>query len=560
MSKFSGNTGLKLRFSLVAIAVIIALGGAWFKLGALQLYKGRDLSKLSANQSLSEYETRSARGNVYDRNGHLFASSVSVDSIYAQPRKLSNPALTAEKLARATGITRKELQKKLQSDKAFVFIKRRVSPKMSAQIKALKLDNIGATPEEKRFYPNHAMLGQLLGLVSVDGVGVSSIEKAYNHILEGKLYKRRIAVDARGRHIDTADMSTAIKGGDLYLTIDQNIQFIAEENLKNAMLQYNAKAAWAVVMDVASGDLLAVANYPRLNPNAPGLSAQEAVRNNVFSQSYEPGSVFKMVTFAASLDAQIIKPTDMIDCENGAYKIGRFTIHDVSKKGVQTAAEVFAHSSNIGTMKIADKLGATKLQEALKRYGFGKTTGLALPEEAAGGIPRLPWAASRLANVSFGYGLTATALQMISFAATIANKGQKVLPRLVDKYTLDGTLVTTALTTQAEQVMSATAAAQLTEMMVSTTQPGAFAFRAHIAGTQVAGKSGTTEKLNALTKKYDKKRNTASFIGFAPAYNPKIAVMVVVDEPQGASLGGVVSAPVWREIVKDTLLYQGNLF
>lgn len=559
MSTRRAQAGLKIRFGVVVGAIIIGLAGAWLKLGTLQIYKGSGLSQLAHNQSLSEYEARSPRGNVYDRNGYLLAASVSLNSIFVQPNKLANPSMTAIKLANATGLNRKELTKKLQSDRPFVFIKRRVSPKISAQVAALKLGNVGFISEEKRFYPNHALLGQVLGLVSIDGVGLSGIEKAFDETLKGTAYRRKTALDARGRHLDIGESHTPPNGGNVYLTIDQGIQFIAEESLKIAMRTHRPRAAWAIVMDIPSGDLLAVANFPRLNPNAPGLSSEESPRNSAFSSTYEPGSVFKMVTFAAALDAEVVSPADQIFCENGHFKIGRFTIRDVTKKEWLSATDVFVFSSNIGTMKIADKLGEKKLFDAIKQFGFGVPTGLSLAEEATGSIPKLPWRTSRLANVSFGYGLTATALQMASFAATVANGGRRVTPNLIFK--IEGARAPLRLARKnPEQVLGGKAARQLTQMMVATTQIGAFGQRAHIAGMEVAGKSGTTEKLDSITKTYNKKKNIASFIGFAPAFNPKIAVLVVIDEPQDASFGGVVAAPVWRDIVRDTLMYQGNLF
>jgi cell division protein FtsI (penicillin-binding protein 3) len=371
----------------------------------------------------------------------------------------------------------------------------------------------------------------------------------------------RYKVDARGKtaQVLQGGPKQAIAGNDVILTIDQRLQAIAETSLQKAVQSAGAIGGWALVMDVRSGELLVVANVPQTNPSKPDSSATATRRNTALAGTSEPGSVFKIMAFAAAFEHRAADPQTVINCEEGKYKIGKYTIEDIKPKGDLTVEQIFQYSSNIGTLKLAQMVGKENLEKTILAFGFTKAPGLGLVEEAKGYLaPSKTWGDARFANVSFGYGIMTSALQMLSAGQAIANGGVRIAPRLV-KAIISPTGESLPLPKSPEPhvAISKHTAAMLTDLMVDATKEGATGARARIPGVLVAGKTGTAEKLDPKTKRYSKARNRASFIGFAPANNPQIVALVVIDETKSKAYGGVVAAPAWREIVSAALVERG---
>jgi len=538
----------KMRYKIWAVAVCfcIALLVAWTKAGVLQIKKGRQLLELSTKQAMRKFEVSALRGTIYDRHQNVLASSVYLKSIYAEPNKILDKKKVAKLLCQAIHKPLGFCEKKLFPKKGFIWVQRRVRPQISDAVKALDLEGIGFIDEEKRYYPNHFAMGHVLGSVSVDGEGIGGVEQAFHEVLEGNVDSKSILVDARGDrvHFYPYKNSEFEKGQDITLTLDLPIQHVVEDVLERSVKKHGARAAWAVLMDVRTGDLLSVANVPLINPNTPEKVPMFLRRNRAFSESFEPGSIFKLVTFAAALDKKLISKNTLIDCENGEMQVGAFKVKDVSKQKVITAQDVLHFSSNVGIYKIADKLGKEGLHRAILNLGFGKKIGLGLVEEAPGRISDYEkWGLARFVNVSFGYGIMVSSLQLLAMAATIAREGVYVSPRILLNAPIQ----------EPHRVLSQQAALELGQMMEVSTKEGNFGFRAHTGNIRAAGKSGTAEKVDEKTGKYNKRKNRSSFIGFAPLDKPRLALLVVVDEPQGIAYGGRVAAPAWGEIMTYAL-------
>jgi len=552
MSNFKlPNTTLRLYVIGGGLLVLFLIAG--LKAARLQLQLGDSLSRLSKLQTSRQIQYSGTRGDILDRNGHILSTTVAVSSIYGEPRKISDSQTkkVAAELTRILPNPPADLADKLDSNKSFVWILRRADPNIVNKVLAAKLDGISLMKETRRFYPNHALLGQVLGLVTVDGAPTSGIEKALNSELDPKTWRTLSLVDAKGDSLrrSPAPDPRELSGSDIILTIDRDIQYIAEETLLKTVREHKAKGGWAIVMKPKTGEILALANVPLFNPNVPSSSAKEALRNQAISRTGEPGSTFKMVTFASAFDNNIISPDDMIDCENGTYDLGYMTIKDVSKKGQISVTDVFKYSSNIGTFKIAEKVGPERLYATIKKLGFGESPGLGLVEEARGSVAEpSKWGKTRFANISFGYGLMATSLQLLQVASVVANDGMLVPPRIVEGHIQNP---------QPKRVLSEKAAKLLKAIMLADTSIGGTGRRADIQGIQVAGKTGTAEKVDPATGRYSKTHNLSSFVGFAPADSPEIAAIVVIDEPGGIAYGGYVAAPAWQRIVSAALDRQG---
>ncbi len=552
---------LKIRIYLVASFLALGLAIGLIKAGLLQLGRGKQLGELSERQYARFKKYSSYRGDIVDRHGRLLASSVSVDSIYAEPRKMSEPALVTRVLAKHISLDA-EQKEKLSSDRSFIWLQRRIDPNTAANIRKLDLEGVGLSEEEQRFYPNHGLLGQTLGFVSMDGYSLGGVEQAFDHYLKPKSWSTFSYQDARGNGVRdvVAPPPEALGGSQIALTIDRNIQAVAEEVLTQTVQTHRAKAGWAIVMKPKTGEILALANVPLMNPNRPSGRDINARRNNAIARTGEPGSTFKMATFAAGLDLGLIKPDEKIYCENGKWDLGYITIKDVTKKEWLTPTEVFTYSSNIGTFKIAERVGRERLYEVIKRFGYGEIPGLHLLEEAKGYVSKPDtWHKTRFVNVSFGYGIMASPLQLASMVSTVANGGLKVPPRILKGIqNVDGSYENPIKSPEPMRVISEAAAKALTDMMVADTEGTGTGKRAAIEGVKVAGKTGTAEKVGP-NGRYDKTLNVSSFVGFAPADNPEIVALVSIDEPKGIAYGGYVAAPAWKQIVEAALLAENSV-
>ena len=527
----------------------------------LQVRDADRLRGMAEEQYLREIELPPRRGRILDRNGAELASTADVDSIYCNPRQLPDVRDAARRLARALGLDRAELEKKLGQRRYFAWVKRKVTPDEVAAVKTLGLPGIAFAREPRRFYPNRTLAATIMGHAGSEGNGLEGIELALDRQLRGTSTSVQGMRDALGRDIaldvstdGSADGPPTTAGSDVVLTIDRYLTFITERALAAGAAEHRAKAAIAIVMDPRTGELLAMASVPTYNPNDPQSAADAGARNRAITDAFEPGSTMKTFTITAALDAGVVKADDRFDCLMGRMMVGKYSIHDTHPHGVLTVAEVFKFSSNIGATKIARKLGRDELAEALARFGFGKQTGVGLPGERAGVVrPVAKWGDIGFANVSFGQGLTVTPLQMVAGVSAIAGGGIYRQPRIVARIVqADGTIETLPAAPERRVMAPATARTMLT-IMRGVTEQGGTAKQAAIEGYTVGGKTGTAQKV--ANGHYDASKWVSSFVGVVPAEDPRLAIMVIMDEPQGGHLGGAVAAPIFKEIAEQSLRY-----
>lgn len=432
------------------IAVVrAALTGAFALVGAraVQVAVAPDprLVKLSERQYSSEVELAAKRGTIYDRNGHVLAQSVDVDSIYAEPRKLADDdkARIAPLLARALGEPEREIRERLDSDKGFVWIKRRVAPDVAKKVAALELDGVGSVVESKRYYPNVELAGQVLGFAGIDSEGLEGLENQYDDVLKSDAKRFERPRDARGRLYAGDDVFVGDEetGQELILTVDQQIQFLAEQALHEGVESAKAVAGFVIVEDPRTGEILAMAAEPDYNPNAYWKSRPDEWRDRPVTDVFEPGSTIKTVLMAASIEAGVVKPDDLFFCENGSMQVADRTVRDAEPHGWLSATRVLQVSSNIGAIKIGQRLGTDAYYDALRNFGFGAKTGVDLPGEAAGIIgTRRHWTTTNLAWASFGQGVSVTGIQIANAVSAIANGGVMMKPYVVRRIgAADGT-------------------------------------------------------------------------------------------------------------------------
>jgi cell division protein FtsI (penicillin-binding protein 3) len=482
-----------------------------------------------------------------------------MDSCFAEPKVIENIPETAAKLAPLLGMTHQELEKKIVDNKQkhFVWLQRRMTPVQRKRIEALELDGIEFVKETKRFYPNSEVAAHVVGFTGLDPEGLEGIEKRYDKDILGNVGYLITERDALGRDIRLKGtvIKNSSKGNNVTLTLDRNIQYIAEKELAKAVVDNGAKSGMALVMESQTGRILAMANYPTFNPNAYFRFPQFALRNHVVADSFEPGSTFKVLLIASALEEKVISLKDSFDCELGSYGIGGATIHDTHRYGRLSVADILKFSSNIGAAKIGRRMGQERLSAYLKNFGIGERTGIDLPGEATGSVRGGQWYEADLATVSFGQGVSTTSIQLVTAISAVANNGVLMKPFMVEKITDENGNIQQQFSPQIRRrVISEDSARKVTRMMEAVTQPGGTGTGAAVEGYSVAGKTGTAQKVDAATKRYSSKR-TGSFIGFVPASNPKLTILVVVDEPKKSPYGGIVAAPAFGAIARQTLSY-----
>jgi cell division protein FtsI (penicillin-binding protein 3) len=541
---------------LFIVFFVITSARAFF----LQVVKRDQLEKLAEKQHQRIVQLTPGRGDIYDRNLAPLAVSVEMDSCYAEPRNIDNIRETAARLAPILGMAKEHLEKKLTGSRNFAWLQRRITPDLTRKIKALDMDGIGFVKESKRFYPNAEMAASVIGFTGVDPGGLEGIELKYDSTILGNTGYLVTERDALGRDVATkkgALVKNSSRGHNVILTLDKNIQYIAEKELAAAVVSSRAKGGMAIVMEPATGRILAMANYPSFNPNAISGYSQAQLRDKDVSDSFEPGSTFKIFLISAALEEKVISPGDGFNCENGSFSIGGRTIHDTHKYGRLSVSEILKYSSNIGAAKIGTRLGQDKLYNYLRAFGFGSRSGIDLPGEASGYLrDKSQWFGVDLATISFGQGVSATALQLATAVSAVANGGTLMKPYLVDKITDENGMVVQQFAPQERQrIISPETARTVTRMMEGVTTEGGTGANAAVEGYKVAGKTGTAQKVDPITHGYSVDKRTASFIGFVPADDPKLTILVVVDEPKTSPYGGVVAAPAFRAIAGQSLCY-----
>lgn len=535
----------------IAVLALVALFGRTFY---WQVVAAPGLKAQSSQQSKATVELTASRGSIVDRNGQQLAVSKLMATVTANPKQIKDPAKTAQTLAPILGISVEELTTKLVKKTGFVYLARKIEPAVGQQVKAAvksaKLVGIDVIPEAKRVYPAGALGAQLLGFVGTDNSGLAGVEKQYNTLLAGKNGKMTVIIDGKGNRLQTLSTQNAVAGRTLALTIDQNIQYQVESVLADVVKEQKAKKATAVVINPKTGEVLALANTPSFDANSFGSVSEQDRRNAAVVDSYEPGSTFKMVTVAAALEAKVATPEKTYRLESSITKYDR-TVHEAHAPATAirnwTVTQILAQSSNVGAVTIGMEVGKARLVDMIKKFGFTQKLGFDFPGEAAGiMLPADKWSGTTIMNVPMGQGISVTGLQLAAAYCAIANNGVMVQPHLAKD----------AFKPWSRQVVSSDVAAQLRSMLEVTVDDGT-GRRAQVAGYKVAGKTGTAQKIDTTTGKYDNNRYVASFVGMVPADNPSLVILVTVDEPTATHLGAYVAAPAFSKIADFCLKALG---
>lgn len=523
----------------------------------LQIVRHDDWMKLAERQHQKIVQLTPARGMICDAHGEPLAVSIEMDSCYAEPRRITDQRKTLATLAPLLGTTPDELARKLSANRNFVWLQRRMMPEHAKRIKDLRLEGVGFVKETKRFYPNSEIAAHVIGFTGIDPEGLEGIELKYDDLILGNTGFLVTERDALGRSVGQPMVKQSSQGCNITLTLDKNIQYIAEKELASAVSASGAKGGMALVLEPRTGKLLALANSPNFNPNAYSQYSPWVLRNRAIADSFEPGSTFKAFLIAAALDEKVISPDDSFNCENGSYSIGGRVIHDTHKYSRLSVGEILKYSSNIGAAKIGMRLGREKLFGYLKNFGFGERTGIDLPGEAVGYLrDRSQWFGVDLATISFGQGVSVSAIQLVAAISAIANEGVLMKPYLVENVAdSNGTVLRQYEPRSLRRVVSPESARAVARMMEGVTREGGTGMNAAVDGFRVAGKTGTAQKVDAVTKGYSVDKRTASFIGFVPAEDPRLTIMVIIDEPKTSPYGGVVAAPAFSAIARQSLCY-----
>ncbi len=532
---------------------IVAIG---FRLVRLQVVKYGDFMQRAQRQQNRSIPVEPRRGNIYDRNGYALAMSIDVDSVFAVPSEIHDQETTAAVLGQVLGMDPQEIVARMQASRNFAYIKRKVDGETSDRIRQLNLRGIYFRKEPKRFYPKRELAAQVLGYVGMDDEGLGGLEREFDDDLRGIPGQELISIDARRKWFSRVERPPD-PGQNLVLTIDQTIQYIAEKELDQGMEDTKAIAGTVVVENPRTGEILALVNRPTFNPNVFNSVPTESLKNRAVSDVYEPGSVFKIVTYSAAIDQHVVTPEDHIDCQHGSINVFGMQIHDHESLGVVTIAEALAHSSDVAAIKVGMKLGDQRLYHYIHDYGFGQQTGIELPGETRGlAKPVSRWSKVSIGAISMGQEIGVTPLQTISLISTIANDGVYTPPRIVAGELPPDSKALPVVFHPAQQhrVVTALTAVQMKKMMEGVVLAGT-ARRAVLDGYTVAGKTGTAQKVDPATGTYSKTKYVASFIGFAPVNSPAITIAVILDSPIGLHQGGQVSAPVFKRIAQQVLEY-----
>ncbi|AEI68984.1 penicillin-binding protein [Corallococcus macrosporus] len=547
---------LKLRVRLLFGLFLMLLGVAFGRAVQLQVFEQEKLRGLAQDQYVRHIEIPARRGDIFDRRGTPLAQSVEVDSIWVDPSMLPDVKAASRALARALKLDPGELGARLARARRFAWVKRQAKPAEVAAVKALALPGLGFSKEPKRFYPQRELGAHVVGTVGMDGRGLEGLELAFQDELSGQNSSTSGFRDAKGRKLLVQGALDPLQrqGAAVTLTLDRHIQYVAEKSLSKAVEDAKAVAGMAVVLDPRTGELLAVANHPRFNPNTPESSSRAGMRNRAALDTFEPGSTLKSFVVATALEEKAITADSLFFCENGAWRVGRHTINDTHSYGWLTPQGILQVSSNICMAKIAQALGREKFVKGYHAFGFAERTGLSLPGEGRGVLP-YPKAEVSLATQSFGQGMTATAVQIAAAYGALANDGVLMRPYLVSKVVdPDGVVLLENRPTELRRVVSSKVARQVVGMLESVVVKGGTAPKAAMEDYRVAGKTGTAQKADPVARGYSDKR-IASFVGVVPAESPRAVILVVVDEPKTDVYGGLVAAPAFKEIATAAMAH-----
>ena len=523
----------------------------------LQIFCYGDFAHRAQHQQQRSFDLSPKRGVIFDRAGRELAMSIQVDSAFAVPTEIPDLANTISLIARITRDDPRVLLADCRARKTFCWVARKADAEVVERIRGMNLQGIHFQKEPKRFYPKRDLAAQMLGYVGTDDQGLSGLERQFNSELQGKPGKLMISVDARKRWFASVEKQPE-PGNNLVLTVDQNIQYIAERELETAMEQTKAIAGTVIVQNPRTGEILALANRPTFNPNLRKEITVEALKDRAVSDVYEPGSTFKIVTVSAGLEERITRPDEMFDCQMGSIVINGMRIRDSKPHGVLSVSDIIAESSDVGAIKIALRLGEDRFYKYIRAFGFGQQTGIELPGETRGLTkPVNRWSKVSIGAISMGQEIGISPLQLIGLISTIANDGVWVAPRIVAG-TVEPQSTPQTISFQPgenRRVISPLTAAQMREMLQGVVLHGT-GRKAILEGYSSAGKTGTAQKVDPATGVYSKTKYVASFAGFAPVNDAKVAVAVILDSAVGLHQGGQVSAPVFQRVAQQVLEYM----
>ncbi len=547
MSARLHNRRIRLLLAVFGIGFGVTLVRAFW----LQAVRAEALSTRAASQHREVVTVPAGRGTIFDRMGLQLALGEQATTVYANPRQVRTPQATANSAGRALGLDPKVLYPLLADrSRGFVYLARQADPARAAALQKQRLPGLGFYPEERRTYPQHTVAAQLLGYAGVDNRGLAGLELGLDGALTGRAGTQTIVKDPYGRVLDVVKSTPERPGRDVGLTLDHTIQANADAVLRGTVAKWHAKAATAIVLDPRTGGVLAMANAPSFDANRYPEAPRSLLRNRALTDTYEPGSTFKLVTVAAVLSEGIVTPSTPFTLPYSIQVADR-VVHDAEQRGTETmtVAEILARSSNVGAITLAERLGTARLASWIARFGFGSSTGIDFPGESPGIVlPPERWSGSTIGNVPIGQGIAVTPIQMATAYAAIANGGIRVRPHLLDHVVGEPRPVR-----ERKRIVSPVVDSELKGMLQNVVREGT-GTEAAVPGYQVAGKTGTAQKPDAKGG-YSDTRYVASFVGFVPASKPRLVILVAVDEPRGAIWGGSVAAPAFAQIAKFDLQY-----
>ncbi|MGH7254550.1 MAG: peptidoglycan D,D-transpeptidase FtsI family protein [Nitrospirales bacterium] len=561
MSRHDGPSySFRARKVLAGCLLMLGFAAVMFRLFHLQVIEAADLASKAQRQHQRTVTLEGNRGPIYDRNGKVLAWNLDVPSVFGVPTAIDRPRAVARELVRVLGGRVETLEAKLRRDKHFVWIARKLDPEQGRRLARLSLDGIGTVMEGRRFYPKGTLLAHVLGFAGMDGNGLEGVEHRYDDYLRGEVRQVDLQRDALGRTVFPKELTARAPSGGhaVVLTIDEVIQFVAEKELERAVLVSRAKGGIIIVMEPTTGAILAMGVYPTFDPNAFGSVEPQRWRNRALTDAYEPGSTLKILVAAAALEEKVKEPGTLLFGEHGEMEVANTVIHDHERSGWMTFAEAIQRSSNIGVVKTATALGDDRLYRYLRAFGFGERTEIDLPAETPG-LVKEPgeWGRRTLASIAIGQEIGVTPLQLVNAMSAVANGGWLMRPYLVKEVRdVNGEVLVETKPEVRRRPVSAVTAYSLTEILEGVVTRGTGG-RAAVPGYRVAGKTGTAQKFDHATGSYSSTKFVASFAGYVPAQDPQLAMVVVVDEPQGEAWGGAVAAPVFRRVAERVLPYLG---
>ena len=550
---------VQLRLLIIAGFVTLWLGAVFARLGFLQLIEHGDYLARAHRQQQRTIEITPKRGAIYDRNMRPLAMSTEVESAFAIPTELGeNKALAAHLLSGVLNVPSDVLETKFNSGATFVWVSRKLPPDKSDAVKALNLKGVYTMKENERFYPKRDMAAHVLGYVDLDEKGQGGIEHQLDKQIGGKGEKILVMADAKQRWFD-GGQAHRDEGANVVLTIDEKIQYVAERELQAGIARTHAIAGTVIIQNPNTGEILALANWPKFNPNSPGEVKPEARMDRAVSAIYEPGSTFKLIMLAAALDQNLTRPGEVFDCENGSVLLAGHRIHDHKRFGMLAVSDILAQSSDVGSIKIALRLGAPKFYEYIRAFGFGQQTGIELPWESKGMLGKLnTWSGISIGAISMGQEIGVTPIQLVTAVSAIANGGYLHKPYIIAEVRKGDQLLLSSDAQQPEprQVLRPETSATIRRLMEGVIlSPHGTGKPARLDGWTAAGKTGTAQKIDPNTGRYSHSQYIASFTGFAPISNPAVTILVSLDSPVGEHEGVQVAAPIFKRVAELVLPY-----